>query len=58
MTIDLDALRAYLEDYCGTAVASGLPAAFFDLVDLESMNGEELCAKAEELGVDLRRFEV
>lgn len=58
MTVDLDALRAYLEDYCGTAVANGFPAAFIDLADLQSMDGEKLCRKAEEFGIDLRRFEI
>ncbi len=56
--IDIDALRAYLLDYCGTAVFSGFPAALLDVADIERMSGEELCRKAEELGIDLRRFVV
>lgn len=56
--IDIDALRAYLLDYCGTAVFSGFPAALLDVADIERMSGEELCRKAEEPGVDLRRFVV
>ena len=47
--IDVDALRAYLLDYCGTAMFSGFPAAAFDVVDIERANGEELCCIA---GVD------
>lgn len=57
-TIDIDALRDYLLDYCGTALFSGFPAALLDVADIESLDGEELCAKAEELGVDLRDFVV
>lgn len=56
--IDIDALRAYLLDYCGTALFGGFPAALLDAADIERMDGEELCRKAEDLGVDLRRFVV
>lgn len=56
--IDVDELRYYLEDYCGTAVFSGFPAALLDVADIERMSGEELCRKAEELGVDLRKFDI
>ena len=54
--IDADALRDYLMDYCGSAAFSGFPAAIIDVAEIESMSGEELCEKAEELGVDLRQF--
>lgn len=54
--IDVDALRAYLLDYCGTAMFGGFPAALLDVADIERMDGEQLCRKAEELGIDLRRF--
>ncbi len=37
--IDIDALRAYLLDYCGTAVFSGFPAALLDVADIERMSG-------------------
>lgn len=56
--IDVDALRAYLLDYCGTALFGGFPVALLDVADIERMDGEELCRKAEDLGVDLRRFVV
>lgn len=56
--IDIDALRSYLEDYCGTAAFNGFPAAIMDVWDVESASGEQLCRKAEQLGVDLRRFVV
>ena len=57
-TIDVDKLRAYLLDYCGTAMFSGFPAAFVDVIDIERADGKELCKIAERLGIDLRRFEV
>ena len=57
-TIDVDALRAYLLDYCGTAMMSGFPAAVLDVVDIERADGYELCRIAERLGIDLRRFAV
>ena len=56
--IDIDAMRAYLLDYCGTAAFSGFPAALLDVADIERMSGEELCRKAEEPGVYLRRLVV
>lgn len=56
--IDIDALRAYLLDYRGTAMFSGFPVAVLDVADIERASGEELCRIAERLGVDLRRFVV
>ncbi len=57
-TIDVDALRDYMEDRYGTAMFSGFSPALMDLADVSSMDPYELCKKAEEEGVDLRRFEV
>lgn len=54
--IDVDSLRDHMEDYVGTAMMSGFPAALLDLVEIDSMNGEELCEKAEEMGIDLESF--
>lgn len=56
--IDVDQLRAYLIDYCGTAACSGFSAAMLDVMDLERMSGYELCQAAERLGIDLQRFAV
>lgn len=56
--IDVDQLRAYLIDYCGTAAYGGFPAAMLDVMDLERMSGYELCQAAERLGIDLQRFAV
>ena len=57
-TIDVDALRDYMEDRYGTAMFNGLPPALMDLADVSSMSAQELCQKAEREGVDLRHFEV
>lgn len=57
-TIDVDELREHMRDYYGTAMMGGFPAAIFDLVDVDSMSGEELCELAEDNGVDLRKFAV
>ena len=57
-TIDIDALREYLLDYCGTAMMSGFPAAVLDVADIERADGMELCRIAERLGIDLSRFDV
>ncbi len=57
MRIDIDSLRDYLLDYCGTAMFGGFPAAVLDVSDIESMSPRELYEAAERMGVDLRRFE-
>lgn len=56
--IDVDALRAYLIDYCGSAMFAGFPAALLDVVDIERSTGMELCMIAERVGIDLERFVV
>lgn len=56
--IVIDASRAYLLDYCGTAVFGDFPAALLDVADVERTSGEELYHKAEELGISLQRFVV
>lgn len=57
-TIDIEKLREYMIDCCGTAMFGGFPAAVIDLADIESMDGYRLCEKAVSLGIDLRKFEV
>ena len=54
--IRIDELRDYMEDYYGTAAFNGFPAAIMDVADIESMSPYELCQKAEDMGIDLRRF--
>ena len=55
--VDVDRLREYMLDEYGSAVFSGFPAAVMDAWEIEGMSGYELCRKAEELGVDLRKFQ-
>ena len=57
-TIDVDALRSYLLDYCGTAMMSGFPAAVLDVADIQHASGQKLCRIAEQMGIDLRKFAV
>lgn len=57
MRIDIDKLRAYLLDYYGTAAFGGFPFAMVDVCEIEGMDGHELCKKAEQMGVDPRKFE-
>ena len=56
--VDINALRDYLLDYCGSAMFSGFPAVVLDAVDIERADGFELCQIAESLGIDLRQFDV
>ncbi len=55
--IDVERLREYMLDEFGSAVFNGFPAAVMDAWEIESMDGYELCQRAESLGVDLRRFQ-
>lgn len=57
MTIDVDALRDYLLDLCGTAMFSGFGPALLDAVEVECADAYELIHIAERLGVDVVRFE-
>lgn len=57
-TIDIDRLRMHIEDYYGTAMFCGFPAAIIDLVEFDNMDSTELCEKAKEMGIDLTEFEV
>lgn len=57
MLIDVDRLREHMLDYCGTSMLSGFPAAALDLAEVEDMDPHELCERAEDMGIDLRRFE-
>lgn len=58
ITVDVDALRDYMEDRAGSAAFSGFPAAILDVMDIEDMDGYDLCRKAESEGVDLCHFAV
>ncbi len=55
--VDVDRLRDYMQDECGTAAFNGFPTAMVDEWEIERMDGYELCRKAEQMGVDLREFQ-
>lgn len=56
MEIDVEALRSYLLDLCGTAMACGIGPAALMLSDVEQADAYALLRIAEDLGVDVRRF--
>ncbi len=49
--MDKKELKEQLQDYYGTAMLNGSPAAMADLNDLEDMDEEELERLAEEAGI-------
>lgn len=60
MKIDVDVgqLRESLLDHAGSAAGVGFPAAMLDAVDIEDESPQELLARAEREGLDLRDFAV
>ncbi len=57
MEIDIEALRSYLLDLCGTAAFADMAAALVDVTEVEHASGEELLTIALRLGVDPTEFE-
>ena len=59
MTIDLDALREALErGCCGAFYGGGFGVAMVQMTEVQNASPEALIALAEQLGVDLGRFEI
>lgn len=56
--VDVDQLRESLLDRAGSAAGVGFPAAMLDVVDIEDESPQELLARAEREGLDLRDFVV
>ena len=54
--VDVDQLRESLLDRAGSAAGVGFPAAMLDVVDIEDESPQELLARAEREGLDLRVF--
>lgn len=54
--VDVEELRRYLIDYCGTAALNGFPASILDVAAIESLDAYSLCKVAEQMGVDINRF--
>ena len=57
MDIDVSRLRDDLEDYYGTAVFCGMPAAVIELTQAQSASPQELVDMARQAGFDLGRYE-
>lgn len=56
--VDVDQLRESLRDRAGSAAGVGFPAAMLEVVDIEGESPQELLARAEREGLDLRDFAV
>lgn len=54
--VDIDQLREGLLDRAGSAAGVGFPAAMLDVIDIEDESPQELLARAEREGLDLRVF--
>lgn len=58
INVDVDQLREGLLDREGSAAGVGFPAAMLDVMDIEDEFPQELLARAEREGLDLRDFAV
>ncbi len=58
INVDVDQLREGLLDRAGSAAGVGFPAAMLDAMDTEDESPQELLARAEREGLDLRDFVV
>ncbi len=56
--INVDQLRESMIDRAGSAAGVGFPAAMLDVMDIEDESPQELLARAEREGLDLRDFSV
>ncbi len=56
--VDVDQLRESLRDRAGSVAGVGFPAAMLDVVDIEDELPQELLARAEREGLDLRDLAV
>mgnify|MGYP001255483971 FL=1 len=54
--INVDQLRESMIDRAGSAAGVGFPAAMLDVMDIEDESPQELLARAEREGLDLRAF--
>lgn len=54
--VDVDQLRESLLDRAGSAAGVAFPAAMLDVMDIEGESPQELLARAEREGLDLRVF--
>ena len=54
INVDVDQLREGLLDRAGSAAGVGFPAAMLDVMDIEGESPQQLLARAESEGLDLR----
>ena len=54
--VDVDQLRESLLDRAGSAAGVGFPAAMLGVADIEDESPQELLARAEREGLNLRAF--
>lgn len=54
--VDVDQLRESLLNRAGSAAGVGFPAAMLDVADIEDESPQELLARAEREGLNLRAF--
>ena len=54
--VDVDQLRESLLDRAGSAAGVGFRAAMLDVMDIEDESPQDLLARAEREGLDLRDF--
>lgn len=58
INVDVDQLREGLLDRAGSAAGVGFSAAMLDVMDIEDESPQELLARADREGLDLRDFAV
>lgn len=58
INVDVDQLREGLLDRAGSAAGVGFPVAMLDVMDIEDESPQELLARAEREGLDLRDFAI
>lgn len=56
--INVDQLRESMIDRAGSAAGVDFPAVMLDVMDIEDESPQELLARAEREGLDLRDFAV
>lgn len=56
--IAVEALRAYMKDYAGSAAFSGFPGALADVIEIDGLDAPALLRKAERMGINVSRFAV
>ncbi len=56
--INVDQLRESMIDRAGSAAGVDFPAAMLDVMDIEDESPQELLARAEREGLDLRDYAV